>query len=463
MDKKDIMPFHLFNYHGNSYVINIENMQAGSVDEITANTLERIVSVPESLLTLGMEENLRKLGLISEGRDKIKNTSKKIPSPITNMALLLTQSCNLRCIYCYGDGGEYGVGGSMEEKTALRAVDWLIEQAGKIKKINIVFFGGEPFLNYPLMEKIVQYTEKKALEMGKKVGFSVTTNATLLDDKKISFIKEHNIHITISIDGPREIQDIQRPFANGKGSYEVIFPKIKKLLKVIPETRAHAVLVDDRNIHIIKNALKEIGFSEVSILPASASLFDGKSAKAKLERKIDGVLKEVEIEAEAWIYHTKNRNSESLKNLLSSGQLSECILYFLHNKKKLHACGAGLKFVGVSCSGDIYLCHRFVGMDEYKLGNVFTRDIDREKYQESPITQIEKCINCFAKYYCAGGCKHDNASSCGSAFKPSEDMCRLKRREVELAAAIVCKFDDNDRTFLYEYGILPHKPCPLDF
>lgn len=463
MDKKAIMPFHLFKHHENHYLINIESMRASSVDEITAIALEMMVAKPETSLTLSMIDDLTKLGLISEGGERSKKPVKRAPFPITTIALFLTQSCNLKCIYCYGNGGEYGIGGSMTEKTAFQAVDWLIEQSGKVKKIDIVFFGGEPFLNFPLMKAVAEYAQQRVLELNKKVSFSVTTNATLLDNEKISFIKKHNIQIIISIDGPREIQDIQRPFANGKGSFDVILPQIKKLLDVLPQTRAHAVLVDDKKIQIVKNALQEIGFSEVSILPKSASLFDGDLEKTKLARKLDGVLKELELEADAWLHHTKNRDRESLQSLMSSAQLSQGLLSFLHNTKKQHACGAGLRFVGVSCAGDIYLCHRFVGMDNYKLGNVFTKELDREKYQDSPVTKMEECTNCFAKYYCAGGCKHDNAGSCNSAFKPSEDMCRLKRREVELAATIICMFDDQDRAFLSEHKVFPPKPCPLDF
>lgn len=462
MDKNNIMPFHLFNYQGNNYVINIENMRASSVDEITASNLKRLAADPKASLTSSIEASLNKLGLISDGGTKIKNPPRKESFSIINMALLLTQSCNLRCTYCYGDGGEYGTGGTMDEKTALQAVDWLIEQSGKVKKIGIVFFGGEPFINFPLMKKVVEYAEQRVIELDKRVSFSVTTNATLLDDDKISFLKEHNIHIIISIDGPKEIQDKQRPFAGGKGSYDVILPKVKKLLEVIPDTRAHAVLVDDLKTHIVKDALQEMGFSEVSIMPASASLFDDELEKAKQARKLKGVLEELELEAKAWLMHTKNRDPEALKKLISNSQLSQSLLSFLHNQKKQHACGAGLKFVGVSCSGDIYLCHRFVGMEDYRLGNIFSKTIDREKYLESPITQMEECINCFAKHYCAGGCKHDNAGSCGSGFKPSEDMCNMKRHEVELAAATVSMFDEGDSAFLMEYEIFPPKPCPLD-
>lgn len=463
MDKKDLLPFYIFNHHGNYCLINIESMQAVHVNDEIGKVIESIKNNPEAAIPLEVEKILKKLELISEIKEKKEYPKKQEPFAIVNMALLLTQSCNLRCIYCYGGGGEYGTGGSMDEKTALQSVDWLIEQSKKVKKINIVFFGGEPFLNFSLMKTVVEYAKQKAAKVDKSVGFSVTTNATLLDDEKISFIKEHDIHVVVSIDGPKEIQDKQRPFAGGKGSYDVIIPNIKKLLAVLPEANAHAVLVDDEKIHIVKNALKEIGFNEVTMVPASASLFDEASEKAKLSRKLESMKKEIEIEAEAWLHFTKNKNSEELKNLLKSSHIYSYLLAFLYNQKKLYACGAGLKLAAVSCSGDIYPCHRFVGIDNYRLGNVFSNQINREKYQKSPITFVEECSSCFAKYLCAGGCKHDNASSCNSAFKPSQDMCNLTRYEVELAAATISMFDDEDRTFLNKYKIFPSKPCPLDF
>lgn len=145
MNKGNIVPFHLFHYHGSRYVIDIEGMQASAVDEPTAKVLEMLVAEPEMVLTTGMKEDLNKLGLISEAGDKSKKTVKTESFPIVYIALFLTQSCNLRCIYCYGDGGEYKTGGSMDEKTAFRAVDWLIEQSGKMKQINISFSGGNLF------------------------------------------------------------------------------------------------------------------------------------------------------------------------------------------------------------------------------------------------------------------------------------------------------------------------------
>lgn len=461
MNQKKIMPFHLFKENSQSYLLNIEKMQVSTVNEITAAALETMSAEPEKPLPFGLEEDLEKLGLIVKDNGLTKPVLKKEFSPIVSMALFVTQSCNLRCIYCY----EENSGGSMEEKTAYQAVDWLLEQAGNVKKIYVYFFGGEPFLNFPLMKKVAAYAREKAGALDKAVCFGVTTNATLLDEETILFIRKYDVHVLVSMDGPKEIHDKQRPFAGGRGSYDVILPRVKKLLAAKPETRVHAVLVDDSQTGLIKNSLLDIGFSEVTLLPASPTRFEaGEGAgKAKQSRNLDGLLRELELEAELWLKLVRNRDSESLKDLRSKAHLFLALLALLHNKKKRYACGAGVKYIAVSCTGDIYLCHRFIGQEGYKLGNVFSNDLEREIYQESPLVRVPACVACFARYYCAGWCKHDNTTSCGSVWTPSEEICLLKRRELELAAALIGQFDEPDCAFLKEYKIFPPKPCPLDF
>ncbi|WP_366923920.1 nif11-like peptide radical SAM maturase [Metallumcola ferriviriculae] len=463
MNKKDIMPFHLVHHHGSHCVINIERMEANRIDRLTAETLNMIDNELEMSLPLDMEESLKKLGLISEDRKKKNNTTKKEAVPIVTMALFVTQTCNLKCVYCFGEGGEYGTGGTMEEKTALQAVDWLIEQSKEKKKINIVFFGGEPFLNFPLMKKVIQYAQQRVNEVDKKISFNVTTNATLLNDDVISFLEKHKVNVTVSIDGPKEIQDMQRPFTKGKGSYDIILPKIKKLLKALPETRGHAVIDESTDPILVTESLKKIGFLRITTAIMSASLFEGESCSVKPTKELSKILNMMELEAETWINDTKSKNSKSLKELIVNGNLYEGIFFILHNKKIHYPCGAGVGYLGVSCSGDVYPCHRFVGLDRYKLGNVFMEDLDRDMYHKPPRTFIKKCANCFAQYYCAGGCKHMNASSGDSVFKQSEDLCRLKRRELELSAYIYSMLDHEDHNFLLDHKIFPPKPCPLDF
>lgn len=466
MDKKGIMPFQLFQHHGNHYVINIERMQASPINKITAETLNMIINEPERLLPFDIEETLNLLGLISKDSGKKETIIKKEPVPIVYMYLFLTQSCNLRCIYCYGGGGEYGTGGSMEAETAFKAIDWFIEKAAKMKKVHLGFFGGEPLLNFPLMKAVVEYAQKRTKEMGKEVAFFLTSNATLLDDEIIAFFKEHQISVQISFDGPKEVQDAQRPYANGQGTYNSTVPKIKKLLAAVPRTSGHAVLVGNTDPQLVKDALQEIGFSKVSISPASVSLFSEDSAKELSARDTQTVLQALEQEAETWLHLIHCKDSDCLKRLKASSGLYGLyrgMVSLLHNSKRPHFCGAGRGLVGVSVSGDVYLCHRFVGMEEYKLGSIFEHDLNREEYLKNPITCNQLCADCFARYYCAGGCKHDNLSSCGSITAPSEDMCRLRCRELELAATIICNLTPEEKAFLVEEQIIAPKPCPLDF
>ena len=463
MEAKHIMPFHLFLHGDHHYVINIDGMRASSVDEATAQALTKLIFDPQTLLPFHMEERLKELGLICEYPEKNKKPLKKEPVPIVSMALFLTQSCNLKCVYCYGDGGEYGTGGSMEEKTAFRSVDWLIEQSGKMKKIHIGFFGGEPFLKFGLMKSVAEYAKMKAHEVEKDVAFHCTTNATLLDDEKIAFIKEYKISTMVSFDGPREIQDAQRPYASGKGSYDIVVPKIKKLLTALPNISGHAVLVGDNDPKLIKDAMQEVGFAEVSVMPASRSLFSQDTDKKTAVRDTQALLEAIEQEADTWLALVQNKDSDGLKILKNKSILDRALVLLLHNSKRHHACGAGRGLVGISVSGDVYLCHRFVGKEEYKLGNVFEDNLFREEYQKSPAAENDVCSACFARYYCAGGCRHDNVSSCGSMTAPSEDMCRLRCREFELAASIVSSLEPKDLSFLLEHNIFTPKPCPLDF
>jgi len=465
MEQKVIKPFHLFHHQGNQYIINVEGMSSSAIDETTAIAMGKIIAEPTVPLEFQIEEQLKKLGLLAEGQgqtSKVKKDTKKESYPIINLSLFLTQSCNLKCIYCYGDGGGYGTGGNMEEKTAFQAVDWLLEQSGKIKKLHIGFFGGEPFLNFPLMKAVVAYAQARVQEIGKQVDFHTTTNATLLDDEQIAFIKEQRLSVLISLDGPKKIQDAQRPYANGSGSYDSIVPKIKTLLAAVPETAGHAVLVGNTDPELVKNALQEIGFSEVSIMPASRSLFTGSDSREAV-RENQRLLHALEQEAETWVSLTKSRDKEALKIIKAKGGLYQALIFLLHNSKRHYACGAGLGLAAVSAVGDIYLCHRFVGMDEYKMGSVFEKDLNREEYQKSPVKDSKLCVACFAKYYCAGGCKHDNVGSGGGVATPSEDMCRLRCRELELAAVITGQLDSGDKAFLAEHEIFPQKPCPFDF
>lgn len=434
---------HMFQYQNNTYSINVESMTANIINDENAELLQcasQSFSAPKP----------HSEGTLSQ------------QYPVVNLILFLTQSCNLKCTYCYGDGGQYGAGGNMDETTAFRSVDWLIEQSGKRKQIYIGFFGGEPFLQFSLMKRIVAYAKERAAVTEKIVGFHATSNATLFDDEIIDFVRENNILVSVSIDGPQEIQDAQRPYANGEGSYESILPNIKKLLKAMPQTLGHAVLVGDTHPQIVKEMFRSIGFTSFSMTQASQSLFMDQKNKTKSLRDTDHIIRQLEQEAEEWLQYINKRDISSLENVKKISRLYVALRSLLHNSKRWHGCGAGLGLNAVSVTGDVYLCHRFVGQNEYKIGSVFEEPLKQETYQQNLISD-SVCADCFAKYHCAGGCKYDNVVAHGSMFIPAEDVCCVKRKELELAAYIICNLTEEDQCYLVDQELFPPKPCPFDF
>lgn len=432
MDTKEIMPLHLFQYNGENYVINIEKMQTETVDQYSCSCLEET----------GTE------GYVAEH------------TPITHMSLLVTQSCNLRCVYCYEDK----TNARMEEATAFRAVDWFIRKSEDMRLIHIVFFGGEPLLNFPLIQAVVDYAEKAAQKAGKQVKYSITTNGTLLEDEKIQFLEKHNIVTMISFDGLKELQDTQRPFPTGSGSYDLVVPKIKKLLEAMPQTAGHAVIMGNTSPEVVKDALQELGFRRVSVAMNSQSLFsENKSETKASERDTQCMMSALEEEAENWYTHIKARDFTYIRKLIGRSYLYGALLSLLNHTKKRYFCGAGRSMATITPSGDIYLCHRFVGLENYRIGSIDEYELSLEHFGQSPVETNNICRSCFAKYYCGGGCKHDHVSSSGSIHQPEEQMCLLKRKELELAATVVSRLSVEDRNCLIKEKIFPPKPCPLDF
>lgn len=459
MHVQEILPFHLFHYEGESYVINIEKMQAKTVDNQTAEALKGIASSPDMMLSPDLKEKLLSLELLMNDSLRRNSVIAYQQVPVTSMSLLVTQACNLRCVYCYEDK----TNAIMDEVTAFQSVDWLIKHSGDMKCITISFFGGEPLLNFPLIKTVVEYAQERATEVGKKVWYSITTNGTLLNDEIICFLKDHNFSVQISFDGLKELQDAQRPYATGRGSYNSVVPKIKELLKVLPQTSAHAVIMGSTSPEAVKLSLQELGFNKVSAVMNSQSLFTTEQKDANPVRDTSSMFLSLNEEANAWYRLIRNRDYSELKMLTDRSGLYFVLQCLLHNTIRKYFCGAGRSFTAVTPSGDVYLCHRFVGMEEYILGNICNQELDNDIYHKNTVDINETCKNCFARYYCGGGCMHDNASSAGSIFTPEDKMCLVKRRELELGSAIVSRLTSEDLAFLIKEKIFSPKPCPFDF
>ncbi len=467
MKRQVVKPYHLFNHHGKWCLINIEESKAYPIDDVNVRFFKNLGIHKDGFPNPESIKLLKEMCLFAGTEDVNKNRSKhlvrKNPVPVVNISLFLTQTCNFNCIYCYGKRGEYGMRSHMDRKTAFQAIDWLIENSRQFKKIQIGFFGGEPFLNFSLLKKVVEYAEEKVRIAKKGVVFYVNTNGSLLDMETIAFAKEHKIKVKVSFDGPKAVQDAQRPLSNGRGSHDIVIPNIKKLLKILPESDVHAVLFPPINPKLVKDYLLKIGFSEISMLPASASFFSGTQMKRLKHRVTKDMFRLMDEEVTSIIGNIKSRDPIGLRKCLSHSQLFAPLKMLLHNLKCYFPCGAGLGYVAISCSGDVYPCHRFVGMDQYRIGSIFNNNLKRDRHLKSPVISYKSCTACFARYYCVGGCKYDNATLNGSVSIPSEDICRWRQRQFELAAYIIVNIDQKDRDFLSSNNIILPKPCPLDF
>lgn len=378
------------------------------------------------------------------------SSQKDLPNsfPVKSISLNVMQACNMKCIYCYGDGGEYGHKDKMSEEVALSAVDWLISNSGDEKTVNIVFFGGEPLMNFNLIKKVVKYSKKKCKKENKSISFSITTNGTLFSDKVIKFLNENQFSITISIDGNKEIQDFNRPLANGKGSYDLIENKIKAMNDSRDGRTSGRVTVTELNADLItiENDLKHLGFNKIQFTPVTSN-DETSNYKLSISKKSLNNIKD---------YYTKQSNDllQNIKNrsydLIGKDKILEIIQLFLSKYKKEYSCGVGRTMAAISCSGDIYPCHRFVGDENFLLGNI--NETKADLYQEPFINNFyrssKECQSCFARHQCAGGCIQDNYIANDSISVPNSMGCEILKHQVEQSLKVFGNLDDSDKNFL---------------
>jgi uncharacterized protein len=357
--------------------------------------------------------------------------SKVIPLvPLTTMVLNVTNQCNLSCTYCYEYGEDKIVNTEngrqpkfMTEETARESVEFLLRESGKVA--HITFFGGETLLNFPVLQKTIAYARRRAAEEGKDVDFSMTTNATLLKPDVIEFLAENRIGVTISIDGPKEVQDKFRVFNNGAGSYDLVAPKIKELLKRHRTRPIGArVTLTSANMdvtRIFRHLTEDIGFWEVGFAPVTtASVREHAISDAGYDRML-GQFRELAFEfceaAAANRHHGFSNVKETLEELHKG-------------VSKAYPCGAGLGLLGVATDGDVALCHRFAGSDAHKVGSV--RDgVDRSAQEafleKHHIDHKTDCSVCWARPLCSGGCYHEAHTRYGDTAHANLHYCEWIR------------------------------------
>ena len=283
------------------------------------------------------------------------------PFPLTTAVLNVTNQCNLSCTYCYEYSEDKIVDTTngaqpkfMSEETARKSVDMLMNESGDNRVVHVSFFGGETLMNYPVLSRVVPYAREQAEARGKRVEFNLTTNATLLTGEMIGFLAEHDVSVTVSIDGPREMQNRFRVFHDGRGSYDVLLPRVRELLRrhTSRPIGARVTLTSQVSdvVSIYRHLTDEIGFQEVGFAPVTTSpgrdyALDGSGFDQMVEQFT--ALADEFLEAGlAGKHHGFSNVSETLEEIHKGAS-------------KAYPCGAGLGLVGVATGGDVALCHRF--------------------------------------------------------------------------------------------------------
>ncbi len=346
--------------------------------------------------------------------------------PLQTLVLNLTNQCNLSCQYCYEFGEDKvatpeGKPKFMDLETAKASVDFLLEQSAGRKGVHITFFGGETLMNFPLLKNVVAYANEKAAAQGRSIDFSLTTNATLLTPTIIAFLSENRIGVTVSMDGPKEMHDKLRVFANGRGSYDIIEPRVRALIqghRTRPITARVTLTAGVTDVVKIYRHLKEdLGFHEVGFAPVTTS---PDRLYAINEQGMDGVLDQFHVLANEYLEYALRGEMHGFTNV------SDTLAELCQGVNKSHPCGAGLGLLGVGPSGDIAPCHRFVDSDVHALGHIST-GLDREKQNafldRGHIDTKYDCHTCWARPLCAGGCHHEAYVRYGDTGHPNLHYC----------------------------------------
>lgn len=382
------------------------------------------------------------------------------PVPLGTMVLNVTNQCNLACTYCYEYGEDKIVDTDngkqpkfMTIETAKASVDFMLQEAGEAKSAHLTFFGGETLLNFNVLKQTIPYARERAAALGKDVDFSLTTNATLLKPEVIKYLVENQVGVTISFDGPPEVQNKFRVFHNGTGSYDIVAPKIKELLEKHRNRPVGArVTLTAGNLDvsaIYKHLTEEFGFREVGFAPVTTS---SKREYALDEQGYDHMLAQFTALAEDFKEAAIAGRHHGFSNV------KETIQEIHQGMSKAYPCGAGIGLMGVSTSGDVALCHRFAGSDDHKLGTV--RDgVDREAQARfldtHHLANKTDCSTCWARPTCSGGCYHEAHTRYGDTTQANLHYCDWIRSWTDVCLKVYAEIADRNPAWLAQFDREP--------
>ena len=441
---------HQYKLNGYNIVLDVCSGAVHVVDDIAYDIIEMFKEHTKEEVLAVMKEKYNGVDDIEECYEQVENLSKSgklfAPDTFESMAgelkaktagvvkalcLHIAHTCNLNCSYCFASQGKYkGERAVMSFEVGKRALDFLIENSGTRRNLEVDFFGGEPLLNFEVVKQLVEYARKVEKEHNKNFRFTLTTNGMLIDDDVIDFANREMSNVVLSLDGRKEIHDRFRVDYEGRGSFDQIVPKFQKLVKArggkdyyMRGTFTHA---NPDFLEDIKTML-DLGFTELSMEPVVCAPGDPAELTLKDMEIVKGQYEEL---AELMLKREKEGKPFTFYHYMIDLTGGPCIY------KRISGCGSGTEYMAVTPWGDLYPCHQFVGDDKFKLGNIYDGVVNKEIQNEffnCNVYARKECRDCWAKLYCSGGCAANAYHSTGSVSGVYKNGCELFKKRMECA------------------------------
>ncbi len=356
---------------------------------------------------------------------------KKRQTVVKALCLHIAHDCNLACRYCFAEEGEYhGRRELMSFEVGKKALDFLIANSGNRVNLEVDFFGGEPLMNWDTVKRLVEYGRSREAGTGKKFRFTLTTNGVLLNDEILEFANKEMSNIVLSIDGRKEVHDKMRPFRNGKGSYEMILPKFKKVAESRDQMNYYVRgTYTHHNLDFSEDVLHlaDLGFKQISVEPVVAQPSEDYAIRAE---DVPKLCEEYDKLAKEMLKRKREGKGFNFFHFMIDLEGGPCVY------KRLSGCGSGTEYLAVTPWGDLYPCHQFVGNEKFLLGNVdsgITNTGVRDEFKLCNVYAKSKCRDCFSKFYCSGGCGANAYNFSGDINGAYDIGCELQKKRVECA------------------------------
>ena len=347
------------------------------------------------------------------------------------LCLHVAHTCNLSCSYCFASQGRYhGDRALMSFEVGKRAMDFLIENSGTRRNLEVDFFGGEPLMNWKVVKELVRYGREQEKLHDKNFRFTLTTNGVALNDEIMEFCNREMGNVVLSVDGRKEVHDFMRPFPKGAGSYDLILPKFQKFAESRNQDKYYVRGTFTRhNLDFSKDVLHlaDLGFKQISVEPVVAP---DEAEYSLREEDLPIIFEEYDKLAREMIVREKEGRGFNFFHFMIDLTGGPCVY------KRLSGCGSGTEYLAVTPWGDLYPCHQFVGEEKFKMGDVFhgiqAPEI-REEFSHCNVYTKEKCKECFARFYCSGGCAANSYNFHGTIQDAYDIGCELQRKRIECA------------------------------